>query len=386
MKAVDVQGFGGAFALGTVQAGFELAGKREQVGGFGTPMLEANRHLLGDAWEAEACEPDDWTPLDVELVFGNPPCSGFSGLSVAIQMGTGDDRGRKDWRGIEAKSNECMWDLIRYAAKCDPEMVIFESVPQAGRMGLPLMKALRVELELLTGDKYDLFHVFHNNLSLGGYAQRKRYFWVASRVPFGVEQPVLERTMTLRDAIGDLEAVPLGIHGTDFGHVTSGSPRSQRLAQLAASGWDPSEKSHEVFGRLDIKKLDGAWYKGDKFIGRTDAMASPYAGRRWDYEKPARVITGYGLDENVHPALPRTFTHREVARIMGYPDEWTCRPNIEAGNNGRMWYGKQIPRGSGEWIARWAKASIEGAPGSVVGEQTGAREYTMDVSTPKLKA
>lgn len=375
MRALDVQSFAGAFALGTVRAGFELAGKREQTGGFGVPAMEGNRHLLPGPWEAQSGPAEEWEPADVELVFGNPPCSGFSGLSVAIS--TNGQRG--DWRGIEAKSNECMWDLVRHAAKCDPEIVVFESVAQAGRMGLPLMQALRDELDALTGHDYDLHHVFHNNLALGGFAERKRYFWVASRVPFGVEHPVLERTKTLRDAIGDLEDKPLG-----GDHVTSGSPRSQRLAYLAASGWEPSEKSHEVFARLK-GELSEVWYKDEKFIGRTDAMASPYAGRRWDYDKPARVITGYGLDENVHPVCDRTFTHREVARIMGFPDEWSCQPYIDHGSKGRMWYGKQLPLSSGQWIAEWAASALKGNPGELIGEQTDDREWTIDVTKPILQ-
>lgn len=381
MKALDVQSFAGAFALGTVRAGFELAGKREQTGGFGVPAMQGNRHLLPGPWEAQSGPADEWEPMDVELVFGNPPCSGFSGLSVAIQMGTGDDRGRKDWRGIDAKSNQCMWDLIRLAAKCDPEMVIFESVPQAGRMGLPLMKALRLELEALTGDSYDLYHVFHNNLSLGGYAQRKRYFWVASRVPFGVEQPVLDRTRTLRDAIGDLEDRPLG-----GDHIVSPTPRALRLAWLASQGWKPGEKPSEVFYRATTENLPPYWFdRNGVLTGRTDRMDSPYNGRRWEYDQAARVITGYGLDENVHPVCDRTFTHREVARIMGFPDEWSCQPHIDHGSKGRMWYGKQLPLASGQWVAEWAAASINGAPGTLTGDPTGEREWTIDVSKPIIK-
>lgn len=76
-RAVDVMGFAGGFTLGVVQAGFELAGKRELPGGFGVANCEANRHLLGDHWRTEVSTWEGWTPLrDVQLLFGNPPCSG----------------------------------------------------------------------------------------------------------------------------------------------------------------------------------------------------------------------------------------------------------------------------------------------------------------------
>jgi hypothetical protein len=74
-RAIDCMGFAGGFTLGVVQAGFELVAKREMRGGFGVPNCEANRHLLGTNWQAQACDPADWEVMPAELVFGNPPCS-----------------------------------------------------------------------------------------------------------------------------------------------------------------------------------------------------------------------------------------------------------------------------------------------------------------------
>ena len=74
-RAIDVMGFAGGFTLGMVQAGFELAGKRELSGGFGVANCLANRHLLGHEWEAQATTPDRWEVIKgADVVFGNPPC------------------------------------------------------------------------------------------------------------------------------------------------------------------------------------------------------------------------------------------------------------------------------------------------------------------------
>jgi len=75
-RAVDVLGFAGGFTLGTVQAGFELVGKRELPGGFGVDNCLANRHLLGHNWDVQVGTPESWEVMpEAELVFGNPPCS-----------------------------------------------------------------------------------------------------------------------------------------------------------------------------------------------------------------------------------------------------------------------------------------------------------------------
>ena len=370
--AIDVHGFAGAFALGVVQTGFDLKAKREGPGGFGVEQMEGNRHLLGD-FEVQVDEPRNWEPHQADLVFGNPPCSGFSGLSVSIALRDGS---RGDWRKA-SDINHCMADLVNYAAKCNATTVIFESVQMAYSRGLEYMRLLRRALEEQTGFNYSLTHVLQNDLSLGGYSMRKRYFWVASRVEFGVEVPELDYVNNLYDAIGDLEAVPLG--GLE-GHATLGSQRSKRLAWLAEQvQWLPGEKSGTAFDKLTEPPPEGPWWTSRGTLHRTDSRTSLYAPRRLDYEKPAPVITGYGLDELFHPRLPRTLTHREVARIMGYPDEWLCEPFMRKQSWSNRW-GKQIPVTAGRWIATNVMASMNGNPGSIIGEEIGDRERVIDVT------
>ena len=210
MRAVDVHGFGGGFTLGTVRAGFELVGKMSRGVGFGVLNCLANRDLIGYGWDAQSDDPWKWEPIDdVQLVFGNPPCSGFSTLSP------------KHFRGVSSSINDCMWELVRYAAKVAPNIVIFESVQQAYTQGRSLMNALHQELVETTGKPYKLYHVLHNNASVGGCSIRKRYFWVASLVPFGVESCTtrwngkevlfedLEYVPPFNDVLRDL--IPLGL-------------------------------------------------------------------------------------------------------------------------------------------------------------------------------
>lgn len=231
MRAVDVHGFGGGFTLGTVRAGFELVGKKSREIGFGVLNCLANRPLIGYGWESQAEEPWKWEPIDdVDLVFGNPPCSGFSTLSP------------KAFRGVDSSINECMWELVRYAAKVKPKIVVFESVQQAFTQGISLMRALHAELCETTGLPYVLYHVLHNNASVGGCSIRKRYFWVASLVPFGVESCTtrwdedglhfeeLEYVPPFNDVLTDLVPLGLTMHPQPYrGTITHHSDRCDDL-------------------------------------------------------------------------------------------------------------------------------------------------------------
>lgn len=391
--AVDCQGFAGGFTLGVVQAGFKLVGKREMKGGFGVANCEANRHLLGSDWQAEAVDPAEWSvPVGAaDLVFGNPPCSGFSVLSS------------KNFRGMDSKINSCMWAFAEYAAKVRPHIAIFESVQLAYTQGADLMRALRAHLESLTGERWNLHHVLHNAYSVGGPAQRRRYFWVAARVPFGVERPQLSRLPVLRDVIGDL--APLdepcwapqlywdskpswyaerlrSPSGRVDGHVALNNPNTRRTKDLLAEvDWNPGEHAQKVTRRYfdEHGDLPQSWsHLTDKLKGQ-DFFQGFNTPTMWDPDGPARVITGAGMLNGVHWQLKRTFTHRETARILGFPDDWHIEPLRRVSGLFMTW-GKGITVDCGRWIAEWAIRCLDSEPGSYSGDVIGDREWLIDVT------
>lgn len=386
---IDVHGFAGGFTLGMVQAGFKLLGKREGPDGFGVLNCTSNRHLLGDDWEPEMVKPYQWTPLKADVVAGNPPCSGFSTYSKA------------SFRGIDSPINHCMWDLVRYAAKCNPTVVVFESVQPAFYMGRSLMQALRVELEQLTGKQNTLYHVLHNAASVGGCAVRKRYFFLVTQVPFGLHRPPIKRVPTLFDAIGDLRELKLTWQdqpydldptwwseklrnpaGTVDGHTLAYSDSVQRIIDVIREiPWEPGEMlvnaAKKYFEKHNSLPESFKSHSLEKYIRRNWEMG--FQPRRWDYHRQARVIMGSGCRNVVHPEKPRTMTFREVARIMGFPDTWTLK-QCKVDKHSPAWFGKGIPVQCGEWIGVEIRSALEGKPGSFQGEEIGSRERLIDIT------
>ena len=73
-------------------------------------------------------------------------------------------------------------------------------------------------------------------------------------------------------------------------------------------------------------KLPDSWqHMIDKLI-KTDFNMGFTAMARWVNDRPGRVITGGAMNLVMHPTLPRALTHRECARVMGFPDDWTIAP------------------------------------------------------------
>lgn len=392
-RAVDVFGFAGGMTCGVVQSGFKLVGKRELPGGFGVRNCEANRHILGNDWTAQVGDPSTWTPLDVDFVFGNPPCSGFSVMS------------NKKFRGADSKINDCMWHFTRYAARCRPPIAAFESVRSAYSQGADLMRRLRVELESLTAQPYDLYHVYHNATELGGAAIRPRYFWVASAVPFGVEYPTL-RPPTLAEVLGDLqdldntwEAQPYRWpaswwsasarrpDGVVDGHVHKMNPYVKRAVDLLAAaddcgigwpqGWPIQKVAKAVYAKTGA--VPASWHESTwaaKYTANDFQMGFTTMSR-WRWNEPGRVITGGALGLTMHPIEPRPFTHREAARIMGFPDDWRILPLRGVGGLDMTW-GKGVTTHCGRWLGTQVTNALDGQPGWYRGEPIGEREWFLD--------
>ncbi|MGO1835522.1 MAG: DNA cytosine methyltransferase, partial [Actinomycetaceae bacterium] len=120
--------------------------------------------------------------------------------------------------------------------------------------------------------------------------------------------------------------------------------------------------------------------RGDFKIAARYRSTHAFAPRRLNPDKAAPVMTGTGAKDFVHPWLDRTLTVREVARIMGWPDDWSLAPIWNAGrpDDTQKWLGKGITVQVGRWIGGWAAAALEGSPGSFRGNLVGEREWLID--------
>lgn len=395
----DVIGFGGGFSLGMTQSGHKLVAKRE-IMDFGVAACEANRHILGWEWDSQVAKMSrapDWDVRRSDIVVGNPPCSGFSTLT------------RAEYRGTQAAINDCMWAFSSYVAKARPIIAAFESVQHAFKLGRPLMQQLRARVEKDTGIKYNLTHLMHNGASLGGAANRPRYFWVISQIPFGVEYPEPDVVPTFKESIGDLRGLADTWEKQAYKFPESWWSHRRRSADGTVDGHAMRKLTHYTRVMALLDALDGDWPQGwreedaARFIyekdGRLpDAWASQEERlvkrnfdmgfnqmQRWYEDRPCRVITGGALSQAMHPNEPRLFTNREAARIQGFPDTWRLWPLRDVRNLHRTW-GKGIPVDAGRWFGYWVKKALDGEPGHMIGEPVGERERLLQVDKGFRKA
>ncbi len=287
----------GGFSLGLHNAGFET--------------------LLAVEWDAPCCatyeknisprilncaiqEIDSFPSCD--LLVGGPPCQGFSNLGERVP----NDPRRQLWR-----------HYLRAVEDAHPLIFIMENVPPLLKSG-EYQEILRVAAAL----GYDVEGRVLNAAFYGAPQQRKRAIIIGSRIgkpefpapthrdptkPETFETLGLPPWITVKDAISDLPSTP---SGEDW-HIGR-NPTELSLARYRAV--PPGGN------RFDLPKnlLPPCWIRKTK--GGTDLM-----GRLW-WDKPSVTIrTEFYKPEKgryLHPEADRPITHREAARLQGFPDDF----------------------------------------------------------------
>jgi site-specific DNA-cytosine methylase len=390
---IDCNGLAGFMSLGFVQAGMTMTTRTGSLN-FGNALAEANRHHLGNQWGTYfSDEPAEWPVSKADVVAGCPPCSGWSVWSGPTN------------RGPDSKAHEHTRAFMRYAGRVKPKVIAFECVQQAYTQGRDVMNKYRLMVEEVSGKKYDLYHVKHNNLLLGGFSYRPRYFWVAveSGLKFGINVDEPSKLPRIMDIIGDLAKMPQAWEkqryvkepsswvkhlkskdGLVNGHIGRDNINAQRVLEvfkiIGNENWhgngdlgSAAKKMYEMNGN----KFPQNWIDISDRILRKEfklGFSQPY---RWKEDHWCNVLTGSALDHVVHPTEPRLITHRESARMQGLPDDWDIEGVRDYSSLPAVW-GKAVPVQAARWLGDAIVAALEGQPSGPQGELIGEREWLLD--------
>lgn len=246
-----------------------------------------------------------------DVVIGGPPCQGFSLLN---KNRDGDER-RALW--------EPYLDVVKLSCA---RMFVMENVTELFRSE-ELLRIQRRAKKMGFMTRASIL----NAADYGAPQTRKRTLvigWRATEADAPLWPPIptrsapdrgnnLPKWRTVREAIGDLgkpvgteigKHAPLNLH---FGR----SPTAKSLARYKAvppggNRFDLQRNARELTPQCWIKKVSGG----------TDLF-----GRLW-WDRPSVTIrTEFFKPEKgryLHPSAHRPITHREAARLMGFPDDF----------------------------------------------------------------
>ncbi|MGC5015894.1 DNA cytosine methyltransferase [Streptosporangium sp. DT93] len=356
IRIIDLFSGAGGFSLGFHNAnlGYETI-LAVEIDRWAAQTIQNNLHCKVDCSSIQ----DLSSFPDADVVVGGPPCQGFSTLGS---------------RREEDPRNELLWDFIRVVRGLQPKVFLIENVPGIlSARQFHNFKAYTLSDSILR--KYSLAYSVLNAADYGVPQRRSRAFIIGIKGQEGISWPPpvthasnLLNTLphrTVRDAIADL---PFETDGFDVRINALGG-------QHLHFGRNPTQKSLERYravprggNRFDLARnrpdlLPECWRK--KLSGTTDVM-----GRMW-WDRPSPTIrTEFFKPEKgryLHPEADRPITHREAARLQGFPDSYVfAGKKIEIARQ----IGNAVPPALAQAIAIHIHSVAFAATSPVVGVQS----------------
>jgi DNA (cytosine-5)-methyltransferase 1 len=321
----------GSLSIGVERAGFKLckvfeteAYNTNAKGGWNANRPDLIPEVLElDHTSHKFCLYRDW---GLDLIHGNPMCGGVSSMT----------RSR-----ISSPTNSGMRKWVRMVVKAEPRSILMENGFQ---LGMPRMWSLLSDLtSILQNHGYEWWIWKHYAFQVGTPQVRRRMWLCATKEK--IKRPELIDTseldhLTKEDAptlpwIEDLIGIP---PSKTQGVVTN------RYGQTV-TGHHYGTWTDYVINTLNASIPEGRWYLQNGFVGPKHVQKQIKKGQEPDQSpiwencpgewngcmsmfKPS-VIRLFscapaliGKYKYVHPIDDRVLTHREMCRLMGFPDDW----------------------------------------------------------------
>lgn len=228
----------------------------------------------------------DWreaTPADIRaacggrrphVVFGSPPCQGFSALLGEEKAGTAK------YRALNQLVVRWLW-LVLEAWADPPDLVLLENVPRITTRGRPLLDRIQ---RMLASYGYACAETVHDCGELGGLGQsRKRFLMVARRVSTvaaALYEPEKHRLRSIGDVLGDL---PL-----------PEDPDAGPMHRLPRINWETWVRLALIRAGRDWRDLERRWAPDRWGIVPAGSVSARFNNvfRLVEWKAPSRAITG----------------------------------------------------------------------------------------------
>lgn len=326
LTAVDIFSGAGGMSIGSVMAGikpllaveFDVhAAATYQANHTDTKVLQK---------DIKTVNPLDHTDKHPFILFGGPPCQGFSVANTKT-------------RNIENPNNWMFQEYLRFVKDLEPEWFLFENV--VGFRSFDKGKfAIEVEEELKSIG-YETNSTVLNASDFGVPQDRKRFFIIGHRIDKGGIKfdfdtiKKYKRKVSVGEALEDLPSLINGekIETTNYRFP----PRNdyvklmRKNSKIAKQNFVTESKPHIIDRYRAIKQ--GENWEAAKRKGLLDTYSSTkhtHSGiyKRLEEDKPAVTIANYRKSMLIHPHEDRGLSLREAARLQSFPDNFIFKGTL----------------------------------------------------------
>ena len=317
MMGVDLFAGAGGMSTGAMQAGItvQFAVESERYAAMAYRHNHPQCEVFSD--DIRRLLPEKMREIprgkDGTVVFGGPPCQGFSYSNSRT-------------RHILNRDNWLFEYFVRVVDVCRPDFFVFENVQGIVNTARGLF--LEAILERFSRLGYTLTYGVLNALDYGVPQSRSRFFLVGSNTGRQVLLPPKSTTRlyTVKDAIHDLPSLSNGACESWLPYPPGRpSPYAQRLRGPLAksSGHLVTRNSDQVVRRYPFVPQGGNWQDiPPELMGNYEDRHRCHTGiyHRLPYTQPSSVIANYRKNMVIHPCEDRGLSVREAARLQSFPD------------------------------------------------------------------
>ncbi|EOS7791766.1 DNA cytosine methyltransferase [Enterococcus hirae] len=367
INALDLFAGAGGFSLGLEESGINVVAAVE----FDKKIAKTYKHnhqhtkiyntdirqIAANAHDASTREYSENATIEdafstigksVDLIFGGPPCQGFSMAGRRI---------RTDKPFFEDERNLLFLEFLRMVTYLNPKVFIIENVP--GMLNYDNGRIKREVEERFSSLGYDVKSKVLSAEKFGVPQKRKRAIFIGNNLGIDSETLFPEETnneedyVTVWDAISDLPSLKSGEGIEPCTYTKDPQSRYQLLMRNTKDDlfYNHISSIHKE-KTIEILKLikPGQTMKDLPENMRTKSVHSGAYGRMVKNEPSYTLTTRLNtpsVGRITHPVDDRTITPREAARIQSFPDNYhfigdITTVGIQIGNSVPPLLGKAI--------------------------------------------
>ena len=252
---------------------------------------------------------------DIFVVFGGPPCQGFSTSNTKT-------------RNLDNPNNYLFKEFLRIVTEAQPAWFVFENVE--GITNFNKGETVREIKKCFKELGYDTSEAILYASDYGVPQHRNRFFMVGNRLGLEYEFPQkLDYKVSVWEAIADLPIIVNGEKRYELPYrqdaEISEYAKLMRSSSQSSTQNYVSESKEYVIERYKHIKQGENWRAIPKYLMKNYAnLNNCHSGiyKRLEAHKPSIVISNYRKNMLIHPFENRGLSVREAARLQSFPDDF----------------------------------------------------------------
>ena len=324
---IDIFSGAGGMSVGASMVGFQptLAIELDKYAAETYQRNHKNTKVLQE--DITTVKPLEHISSPVFLLFGGPPCQGFSKANTKT-------------RNLANPNNWMFKEFVRFTEELKPEWFVFENV--AGFKSFNngnFAKYVEGQLQKLG---YEISASILNAYDFGVPQKRERYFIIGHRkdcggIKFQFNDISTSPKTTIKDAISDLPSLENGQKSDCLDYkFKSTHPYAKLLrkgAKHALQNYVSRSRDH-IIERYKVISQGENWRSAQKngLLTTYSSTRNTHDGiyRRLELDKPSNTISNYRKSMLIHPEEHRGLSLREAARIQSFPDEYIFHGSLDS--------------------------------------------------------